>query len=325
METSLLFMIAAAVCLFISARGLVLLTVQSYRHACIILAARDLNPTLKSLALLRLQNGVVCFEPIASLLMRSSRMSSLLDKAQDVALHKGIKVTAKSLLTLALALQIVVWAVVLFLTRSIIASFAVIACLAVAVVVSIGSAFDRLQNEFREDIPVVLELMTTCFSSGFTLLQTFQQIAHDMQGQLGSIFSQGAQVLETGGSVAEALGLLRKRTDVSELAFVVAALEVQHQNGGALAPVLSSASESVKGELALKQTLRVQTAQAKFSARVVIVMPFVLIALFSLISPHFMDPFFSSIAGYALLALALFMEAAGIVLVRRSLTIGGLS
>lgn len=89
--------------------------------------------------------------------------------------------------------------------------------------------------------------------------------------------------------------------------------------------VLEAAAETVKGELALRQSLRVQTAQAKLSARVVTVMPFILVAAFSLASPDFLAPFFAGPAGYALLGLALAMQAAGIVLVRRALAVDGLS
>ena len=48
-------------------------------------------------------------------------------------------------------------------------------------------------------------------------------------------------------------------------------------------------------------------------------MPFVLIALFSLMSPGFLSPFFESMAGMALLAAALVMQVAGVVLVHRIL------
>jgi tight adherence protein B len=128
-----------------------------------------------------------------------------------------------------------------------------------------------------------------------------------------------------GGSAEAALAELRDGAHASELAFVAVALDVQHQSGGAMRQVLDAAADTVKGELALRRSLRVQTAQAKLSARVVVIMPFVLVAAFSLASPDFLSPFFASPAGYALLALALIMQAAGIVLVRRALSVDGVS
>ena len=86
-----------------------------------------------------------------------------------------------------------------------------------------------------------------------------------------------------------------------QLAFVAVALDVQHQSGGSLAAVLDAARESVESEIDLARSLKEQTAQAQLSARIVTAMPFVLIALFSLMSPGSLSPFFESMAGMALL------------------------
>lgn len=320
----MLFIAMATACGFACIIALVLFVGRAYRRTYIVLRTRNIKPGARSFVVFLLESGVPRLDPLAEKLLQRRIVKNLLEKAVEVARNNNLEVSSRSLLTLFMAFIFVLFITIFLGTRSLIAAIAVVVCVVAASILGVGSAFDKLQNGFREDIPVVLELMTTCFGSGFTLLQTFEQIAHDMNGQLGRIFAQGAHILQTGGSIADAMDLLRKHTDISEFTFIVAALEVQHKNGGALAPILSSAAESVKNELALKQTLQVQTAQAKLSARVVIVMPFILIALFSLISPDFLSPFFSSLIGFVMFALAILMEMAGIVLVRKSLSIGGL-
>lgn len=321
----MLLMLMTALFAFVCIVALLLFAGNAYRRACIVLRMRNIKPGLRSFALLLLESGVPDLDPLAERLLQKRRLNSLMEKAVEIACDRNASASAQSLLTLFMAFVFAVFIAILMGTQNLIAAIAVVVCIGATAILGVGSAFDKLQNEFREDIPVVLELMTTCSSSGFTLLQTFEQIAHDMNGRFGQIFAQSAHVLQTGGSVADAMDVLRRHADASELTFIVAALEVQHKNGGALAPALSSAAESVKNELALKQTLRVQTAQARLSARVVIIMPFILIALFSLISPDFLSPFFSSLIGFVLFVLAILMEMAGIVLVRRSLSIGGLA
>ena len=54
-------------------------------------------------------------------------------------------------------------------------------------------------------------------------------------------------------------------------------------------------------------------------------MPFALEAVFSLVSEDFLSPFFASPAGWALLGLALGMQAAGVGMVRRVLAAGAAS
>ena len=51
-------------------------------------------------------------------------------------------------------------------------------------------------------------------------------------------------------------------------------------------------------------------------------MPFALLFVLSAVSPGFLDPFFSSTEGVALLAAALGMQALGVALVKRGLDVG---
>ena len=177
------------------------------------------------------------------------------------------------------------------------------------------------QAALREAVPDALHAMGSCFQAGFSLLQTFQQLAGEIKGPLGKRFAACAHLLETGHGSSEALGALRAGGKRSELAFVAVALDVQHQAGGSMRPVLEAARETVEGELALRRALRVQTAQARLSARVVTVMPFALVAVFSLVSKGFLDPFLQSPLGLGLLGLACAMEVAGVLAVRRMLNV----
>ena len=106
-----------------------------------------------------------------------------------------------------------------------------------------------------------------------------------------------------------------------EILFVSVALEVQHRSGGSMQQVLEAARESVATELSLERQLRVQTAQARLSAQVVTVMPFLLVGAISLLSPGFLGPFFSSVTGLLLLLVALGMQVAGVLIARRMLKV----
>ena len=182
------------------------------------------------------------------------------------------------------------------------------------------SVRDARQEAVRESVPEVLRSMGTCLQTGYTLMQTFDQVSREAVGPLKAAFSQAAHLLEAGRPASEALSTLRESTSIPELSFVAVALQVQHEAGGSMRQVLEAARDTVEGELELKRSLRVHTAQAKLSARIVSVMPLVLIALFSVISEGFLEPFFASPVGFALLLVAVGMQVAGIFAVRRMLS-----
>ncbi|MEA5020774.1 MAG: type II secretion system F family protein [Gordonibacter sp.] len=270
----------------------------------------------------RLRNGFALFVPIAEMLLRITRMRKLIGEGVLLLAERRYFATERSLVTVILAGSLLLALVAGVMTQSAVGAAASVVCALAAVVVLTNSASDRRRDAMREAVPQVLQSLATCFGAGLTLSQTFFQVAAEIRGPLSTSFSHAAYVLDTGGSAQEALSQFKVDAGVAELAFVAVALDVQHQAGGSLRQVLDAARDSVEGELALRRSLKVQTAQARLSARVVSVMPVVLVAVFSLLSSDFLAPFFASPAGYALLAAALGMQVAGVCLVRRALEVG---
>lgn len=267
------------------------------------------------------RNGVKWTMPVARAALHANVLASLMDEAVWIARLRGMTASNDSLLSAGMAVLGVVGVVIGLLTRSIVCGVAVVSCLVAIVVVRLRASQDRRREDLREAIPDALRSMGVCFQTGLSLMQTFRHVASEAQEPLRSLFEHSAHRMEAGQGAQDALDALRRASTVPELGFVAVALDVQHQAGGSVKQVLDAARDTVEGEIGLKRSLRVQTAQAKLSARVVSVMPFALIAIFSLVSEGFLAPFFESALGLALLGLALGMQAVGIVLVRRMLAV----
>ena len=267
----------------------------------------------------RLAKGVGWLLPAAERLVRWAPAARYGQWLQAAAKARGVRASGTVLLSDAMAAA----AVCVFAGWGIAAS-PVFGCAAAAcLVIGLGNAgksdAERRTCQMRDEVPDALRSLGVCFRAGLSLMQTLRQTGSELKGPLGEVFLKAARTLETGGTATEALALFEQRSGLSELCFVAVALDVQHTSGGSLAAVLEAARESVEGEIELARSLRVQTAQAKLSARIVTFMPFGLIALFSLMSPGFLMPFFTSLAGMALLAVALVMQGAGVLLVHRML------
>ena len=318
---SLMAIAAAFGCLFAAIQ----VASATLRRRRVAMAAQGERLSLRGLAAWRLRNGFPFAFPAIRRLSRIPRVAQVLDEVVELVAARGMAASRESAGSVVLVAVCLLGLAMGLGTASPIAAFAVPLC-AVAVLSAFAAASrDKRQEAVREAVPGALESMAACMGSGFTLLQTFSQVADETPGPLGETFARAAHTLEVGGSAEAALAELREGAHASELAFVAVALDVQHQSGGAMRQVLDAATDTVKGELALRRSLRVQTAQAKLSARVVVIMPFILVAAFSLASPDFLMPFFSSPFGYALLAAAIIMQVAGVVLVRRALAVEGVS
>ncbi|MDO4842589.1 MAG: type II secretion system F family protein [Phoenicibacter congonensis] len=206
------------------------------------------------------------------------------------------------------------------------ASFSFVFALCSAIVVFVGtllganSRLSRAMNDIREQVPDAIRCMSTCTKCGLSLLQTFEQASHECKGALGKVFALAHRRLNLGATVLESLEVFDTISSVPELKFIGLAFSVQHVTGGPISDVLDFARESVLNELELARTLRIQTTQAKMSATIVTLMPFILLAAFSFLSPGFLSPFFSSFIGATMLAIAIGMQALGVLIVRKILS-----
>lgn len=259
--------------------------------------------------------------PVARRLMAVASVDVALEGSVRMLEERGMSFTKEGLASSVVAAAAAAGVVCLAVSGS--PAFGATAAV-LAVVGSCGyakNAAEKRNLSMREEVPEALRSMSTCFRSGLSLMQTLHQTAKETGGALGGLFSVAERRLRLGSTSAEALAVMRGNPAVPELAFVAVALDVQHQSGGSVAPVLEAARDSVNSELDLMRSLRVQTAQAKLSASIVTVMPFVLVALFSFMSPDFLAPFFGSLMGMALLALALVMQLSGVMVVRHMLNV----
>lgn len=273
----------------------------------------------------RLRNGIKPFMPLAKKLLRVERIQSWAKEAVWEFRAKKIETTSEALISCFVALVVVLGAVAFVVSRTLLGFLAVSVCAVVLAGLWCQGRAQKRRDAIRVAIPDALRSMSVCFQSGLTLLQTFQHVSEETAEPLSSLFSHAAHRMEIGESATEALSTIREDSVIQELAFVAVALDAQHQSGGSLRQVLDSARLSIESELELKQKLRVQTAQAHLSARVVCALPFVLLAVFSLISDGFLDPFFESLQGVVMLGVAFGMQIAGIVAVRKMLQVEELS
>lgn len=180
---------------------------------------------------------------------------------------------------------------------------------------------ERRQRAMREAMPEMLRLLCIALDSGSSLVQALSYAADNCDEPLASELERTVWDMESGQGFEEALEKLRERAGGAEFSYLAVAMEIQHRTGSSLAQVLASVSQSLQGVTELEESLQTQTAQGRLSARIVVAMPFAVLAIVSVVSPGYVSAFFGSAAGVGLLALAVLLECAGVVLVKKALSV----
>lgn len=259
------------------------------------------------------------FGSLSSLILKSKFIESNACSVVTYLSLKGVIVEAKTAVSCLILFSFVSACLTFIFTVSLICALCVAFCIFFALTAFFTNLLAKELSGLREQVPDAIRCLSTCVKCGLSLMQTFEQASHECKGALGQVFLLAHNRLNMGSSVSESLEVFESVREIPELKFIAVAFSVHHVTGGPIADVLDCARESVLSELELARTLRIQTAQAKMSASIVTILPFVLLALFSFMSPGFLNPFFSSFVGISILVLALCMQLTGVMLVRKTL------
>ena len=174
----------------------------------------------------------------------------------------------------------------------------------------------RRQRAFRALLPDTIALLASTVRAGHSLLQGFEQVAHESVEPVRGAIEQVVREIGVGASQSEAIERLAKRFPSEDLDLIVASINVQHEVGGSLAQSLDDMAETLRERQRIEGDIRALTAQQRYSAYVLALLPiFVTVALF-FISNDYIVLLFEGMLRIAAVAAAL-MVFLGFILMRR--------
>ena len=191
-----------------------------------------------------------------------------------------------------------------------------------AVLVLLRVKVQRRQAAFDEQLPDALEAMASALKVGHSLTQSLQVIAEDGDQPIADEFDQLLAEARLGRPLEVAFRGMLERVASSELEFVITAVTVQRRVGGSLATLLETVAGTVRRRQQFGRKLRSLTAMGRISARVLIVMPFVVAVLLTFINSRYMHPLYATKTGNLLLVAAVSMIAVGSLFLKRIVSLG---
>jgi tight adherence protein B len=159
--------------------------------------------------------------------------------------------------------------------------------------------------------------LADALAAGHSLRGAILECARAVDGQTGNELRRTAAELAAGARTEAALESLRGRTGSRPLGTIVAACLVQRGAGGDLARLLRECAEGFADQARLEDEVRAATAQARFTGVVVVLLPLGGALLAELASPGFAAGLAGSLLTAWLVGLAVAMQVAAAVLIRR--------
>ncbi len=181
-----------------------------------------------------------------------------------------------------------------------------------------GRARKRV-DALTEALPLYLDGVRQLQAVGNSLSQALARALADASPVVRSFFDTAARRLEMGAPVAETMQQLADRIQVPEVSMIAAAIRTNLRYGGSIGAVFTNLAHILRERLRIRRELVAATSEAKVSSRVLIAMPLLAMIGLVLMNPAYLDFFISDSRGRSLSFMAIGLEVAGILIIRRML------
>jgi tight adherence protein B len=147
----------------------------------------------------------------------------------------------------------------------------------------------RKTGKIEQQMPDAMELLARSLRAGHTLQSTLELISQEIPAPLGAEMRITYEEQRLGLSMAQALRRMGDRVSSRDLRYFVTAVLIQIETGGNLAEILENIGAIIRDRLKLKSKVKGLTAEGRFSAIILGLLPVVtFLALFFINRPYVM-------------------------------------
>ncbi|OUL98493.1 type II secretion system F family protein [Variovorax sp. JS1663] len=169
----------------------------------------------------------------------------------------------------------------------------------------------------QQQLPEAIDLVTRALRAGHSFGSGLQMIGEEMAEPIANEFRIVADEVNFGVSLQQALTNLSERIPLTDLRYFVVAVMIQRDSGGNLTEVLSNLSRLIRERLKLLAKVRVLSSEGRLSGWILVVMPFALGGVMSLLNPEFMSVLWTDPIGIAIIKYMLGLMAVGVLIMRK--------
>lgn len=171
----------------------------------------------------------------------------------------------------------------------------------------------RRRARFDAQLPDIVSLISGSLRAGWGIQQALELIIGETGEPAAAEFARVQSETRLGLSLEEALDKMAQRVGSEDFRWVVSAIAIQREVGGNLAEVLDIAVGTIRERAELRREVKALTAEGRFSAVVLVALPFILLAGLSIIAPKYLNSMTGSTYGLFALAFAAVLLAIGAV------------
>ncbi len=179
----------------------------------------------------------------------------------------------------------------------------------------------RRLKAFAAQLPDALEMLSRSLRAGQSLGFGFKMVAEEMSLPIAKEFGRAFEEQNLGIPLEETLQSLTNRVPNLDLKFFATAVVLQRQTGGDLAEILDKIGALIRDRFRIWGQVQALTGEGRLSGVVLLALPFVLFIAVYQLNPDYLMVLFTDPMGKKMLAVAIFMQIVGALVIRKIVNI----
>ena len=172
-------------------------------------------------------------------------------------------------------------------------------------------------HSFEEHFPEALDLISRAIRAGHAFTAGMKMVADEMGDPVGPEFRKSFEEQNFGMSLKDSLNHLSLRVPLLDVRFFATAVLIQKETGGNLSEILDNLASVVRERFKIRRQVRVHTAHGRFTGYVLLALPAFLAVTLSYLNREHMDALFKDPIGHFLIVMAVVMQTAGWIWIKR--------
>ncbi|MDF2473660.1 MAG: Type secretion system domain protein [Anaerocolumna sp.] len=179
----------------------------------------------------------------------------------------------------------------------------------------------RRIKKLNHQLPEALSIVSNGIRAGYSFTQAMTAASKELPSPISDEFKKVIRDNALGKPMEVALLHMSERTEDEDIDMFVTALIIQRQVGGNLTEILDTICNTIRERVRVKGEITTLTAQGKFSAVIVSIMPIAIASIIAILNPTYIGVLFNHTIGIIILAISGIMQVTGIILLRKIVNI----
>jgi tight adherence protein B len=158
-----------------------------------------------------------------------------------------------------------------------------------------------MANRFMKQLPEALDTIIRGIRSGLPVIECIGTVGKEYGDPVGGHFRAISERVQLGEPLDSALWRVARVVNRPEMDFLAVSISIQLETGGSLAEALGNLADLLRRREHMKLKIKAISSEAKASAMIIGALPFGMLGLLTVMSPDYVMPLFTDDRGQIML------------------------